>query len=119
MEGIVGVKAELERTEIIEHSRDHGQRSLHGGAGSVDNIAGSADGISQRQTGVVGAWVEITIDVPGQRDDDSVVVFLTQLIHESLVADGSLPKRLFINQRWHWKLYIDVWHGFRKISSVC
>ncbi|KAL9068570.1 MAG: hypothetical protein Q9161_006115 [Pseudevernia consocians] len=46
--------------------------------------------------------------MPGQRDDDAMVVFLAQMIHEGLVADGGLRNRLVINSRWHWRLYIDV-----------
>lgn len=53
-------------------------------------------------------WVDVTIDMPGQRDDESTVVFLAQMIHEGLIADGTLPMKLYINRRWHWKLYIEV-----------
>ena len=111
MEGIVGVKAELERTKTIQQSRDLGGGASHGGLADVEVTAGSAGGVAARRTEIESAWVEVTLDMPGQRDDDSVVVFLTQLIHESLVADGTLPNQLFINQRWHWKLSIDVWQA--------
>lgn len=53
-------------------------------------------------------WIEVSIDVPGQRDDDAMVVFLAQMIHEALIADGGLRSRLVINGRWHWRLYVDV-----------
>lgn len=53
-------------------------------------------------------WIEVTIDIPGQRDDDATVVFLAQMIHEGLVADGGLRERLVISAGWHWRLYIDV-----------
>lgn len=46
--------------------------------------------------------------MPGQRDDDAMVVFLGEMIHEGLVADHFLQSRLVINDRWHWRIYIDV-----------
>ena len=53
-------------------------------------------------------WVEVTVDIPGQRDDDPLVVFLGAMLHEALVADGTLAMRLWLGDRWHWKLYVDV-----------
>ncbi len=53
-------------------------------------------------------WIEVTVDIPGQRDDDAMVIFLAQMLHEGLVADGGLRNRLVINSKWHWRLYIDV-----------
>ncbi len=67
-------------------------------------------GIEGEGEGGIGdeKWIEVTVDMPGQRDDDATVVFLAQMIHEGLVADGWLKNRLVINARWHWRLYIDV-----------
>ena len=55
-----------------------------------------------------GRWIEVAVDMPGQRDDDAMVVFLGEMIHEGLVADQFLQNSLVINERWHWRLYIDV-----------
>lgn len=62
-------------------------------------------------------WIEVTVDMPGQRDDDAIVVFLAQMIREGLVADGGLRNRLVINARWHWRLYIDVRISFPLLRS--
>jgi hypothetical protein len=53
-------------------------------------------------------WVEMSMDIPGYRDDDALPVFLSNLLMEALLASGELQDRLWINRRFHWKLYIDV-----------
>lgn len=56
------------------------------------------------------AWVEVAIDIPGYRDDDALPVFLAAMLTEALLADGRLKDTLYINTRFHWRLYIDVSH---------
>jgi len=96
-EAIVGVKGEVERTGDVPGSVAVGGQDV--------NMGGV-----EKEEGVEGEdrWIEVTVDMPGQRDDDAMVVFLGQMIHEGLVADGALRNRLVINSRWHWRLYIDV-----------
>ncbi|KAI1781023.1 ribosomal protein S5 domain 2-type protein [Hypoxylon cercidicola] len=53
-------------------------------------------------------WVEVTVEIPGYRDDDSTTVFLATMLSEALLADGEFTKKLWINRRFHWKLYIDI-----------
>lgn len=53
-------------------------------------------------------WVELSIEIPGFRDDDSMPVFLSAMLSEALLADGEFTKRLWINRRFHWKLYLDI-----------
>ena len=53
-------------------------------------------------------WLEVAIDVPGLRDDDALPVFLGAMLSEALCADGGLRDRLWINGRFHWRLYVDV-----------
>ena len=52
------------------------------------------------------------------RDDDALPVFLSAMLTEALHADGGLKDRLWINSRFHWRLYIDVsktgTEGYRK-----
>lgn len=68
-----------------------------------------------------GSWVQMSIEIPGFRDDDALPVFLSEMMRESLVGavadggagdanemSGGLKGRLVINKRWHWRLYIDV-----------
>lgn len=112
-EAIVGVKAEVEKAQGMGNERwydDMGER----GSGDDEAMGGVEGGEGREEEGErwksVGEdrWIEVTVDVPGQRDDDAMIVFLAQMIHEGLVADGGLRKRLVINGRWHWRLYIDV-----------
>lgn len=101
IEAIVGVKAEVERTGNARSTIDiRGEDEEMKGMmkDDVDDVMGKGE----------DEWVEITVDIPGQRDDDAVVVFLGQMIHEGLVADGGLRRRCVINGRWHWRLYVDV-----------
>ena len=46
--------------------------------------------------------------IVGIKDDDSMPVFLSALLGEALLADGEFTRRLWINERFHWKLYLDV-----------
>jgi exosome complex component RRP42 len=96
-EALVGVKAEVEKTP---------QRPVLGEQDHVDMSNGDehSDGKGQGQNG----WVEVGVDVPGFRDDDALPVFLASMLAESLLASGELKDRLYINRRFHWKLYIDV-----------
>lgn len=119
-EAIVGVKAEVER------SAAGGQyttvtRSVHLGTGQQDEEMGDVEE-EEGQDGEAGAgdarktspgrgengWVEVTIEIPGFRDDDALPSFLAAMLNEALLGSGDLPDRLWINANWHWRLYIDV-----------
>lgn len=89
-EAIAGVKVEIEKTQ---------QSTNHHRAKDTDETEERVSSDS---------WLEISVEIPGFRDDDSLPVFLGALLTEALVASGSLRERLYINPRWHWKLYIDV-----------
>ena len=60
------------------------------------------------------SWVEVGVDVQGLRDDDALTVFLAGVVMEGLLAgdqsgeEEGLTSRLRINDRYHWKLYVDV-----------
>ncbi|KAA6414597.1 MAG: 3 exoribonuclease family [Lasallia pustulata] len=88
-EAIVGVKAEVEMEEV------GGGEDMGGGDGE------------EGKRGEEG-WVELTIEIPGCRDDDALPIFLAAMLSEALVAGGELVARLRINARFHWKLYIDL-----------
>ena len=94
-EGIVGVKAEVERTGSENLPSSPGAPEIGPGNGHR-NASGSTD------------WISVTIDLPGQHDDDAMVIPLSKMIHEGLVRDATLIERLRLNHNWHWKLYIDV-----------
>ena len=113
-EAIVGVKAEVEKSQWRPAVEEHG---LHLGAGGddveVDDEDQNEDGDGQSRADAgqgVGRneWVEMSIEVPGYRDDDVLPTFLSAMLTEALLASGELKDRLWINRRFHWKLYIDI-----------
>lgn len=93
-EAIVGVKAEVEKSPARENARREVREEMDGGG--EEGGRGASE------------WVELTIEIPGYRDDDALPVFLAAMLNEALLATGDLPERLWINRRFHWKLYIDV-----------
>ncbi|OTB05318.1 hypothetical protein M426DRAFT_319868 [Hypoxylon sp. CI-4A] len=80
-----GEEEEEEEDYAVKEEREQGQK-----------IAGQND------------WVEISVEIPGYRDDDSSTVFLATMLSEALLVDGEFTKKLWINRRFHWKLYIDI-----------
>ncbi|KND94262.1 Exosome complex component RRP42 [Tolypocladium ophioglossoides CBS 100239] len=92
-EAIVGVKAEIEKTAETPASED-----VQRGSGDADNEKAKAR----------GDWLEMTVEIPGQRDDEAATVFLAEMLREALLADGEFAKKLWINRRFHWRLYLDV-----------
>jgi exosome complex component RRP42 len=100
-EAIVGVKAEVQKSDapaakLLEQTE----------AGADDD-----DEAEEKPTGKgmgENQWVDMSIEVPGQRDDDPLPLFLAAMLTEALLASGELKDRLWINRRFHWKLYIDV-----------
>ncbi|KAI7207521.1 hypothetical protein KC333_g9408 [Hortaea werneckii] len=124
-EAIVGVKAEVEKTrssaipssngDDASSGEEHRQGVLGLGKGSGRDVededrmdtadGGGSDGKDGKGR---DEWVEVAIDVPGMRDDDALPVFLSAMLTEALLADGGLKDRLWINRRFHWRLYIDI-----------
>lgn len=92
-EAIVGIKAEMEK------SRPSYRQS---------NEAKSGDDEGEDITRGSNDWLEIAVEIPGARDDDSTQIFLAAMLAEALLADGEFTRRLWINRRFHWKLYVDV-----------
>lgn len=95
-EAIVGVKAEIEKTVTDQTA------VLEGSEGQDE------DGRAATEPAARNEWIEITVEIPGYRDDDATTVFLASMLSEALVADGEFAKKLLINRRFHWKLYLDV-----------
>ncbi|KAF2790203.1 hypothetical protein K505DRAFT_364930 [Melanomma pulvis-pyrius CBS 109.77] len=101
-EALVGVKAEVEKSQW---------RPLPGEQASTLTVAsGEVDAVDDSDSGGKGqnAWIEMSVEIPGFREDDSLPVFLASMLTESLLASGELKDRLYINRRFHWKLYIDI-----------
>lgn len=125
-EAIVGVKAEIERTlatDALDLRQLQELEQQNDGYSGADNVDGG-DATREGSHAVAGqsSWVQMSIEIPGFRDDDALPVFLSEMMRESLVgagndgegntSGGGLKSRLVINRRWHWRLYIDV-------SSFC
>ncbi|KAF9696154.1 hypothetical protein EKO04_005836 [Ascochyta lentis] len=96
-EALVGVKAEVERTPQPPVLGAHHHLDMSNGDESSDPKP-----LGQN------AWIEMSVEVPGFRDDDALPVFLASMLTESLLASGELKDRLYINRRFHWKLFIDI-----------
>jgi len=87
-EAMVGVKAEVERTKFTTTTETE-EIEREEGSGRTE-------------------WVELTVEIPGIRDDDAGTAFLAAMLSEALCADGDLVRRLRINRRFHWKMFLDV-----------
>ncbi|KAI0910243.1 ribosomal protein S5 domain 2-type protein [Ustulina deusta] len=131
-EAVVGVKAEVEKTVGArvpngdESSRQPRQRRRKQkqqpkGKGGTKSTAitteeeeedeaedGEAEAASLAERHGENNWLELAVEIPGYRDDDSGTVFLATMLSEALLADGELTKKLWINRRFHWKLYLDI-----------
>ncbi|TLS25358.1 hypothetical protein PpBr36_07174 [Pyricularia pennisetigena] len=108
-EAIVGVKAEVEKTRLAyNHEEEEAAKLAAAAAAAAAND--DEDGAEQQQGQRAGRseWVELSVEMPGLRDDDANTIFLTEMLSEALLADGEFAKKLWINSRFHWKLYLDV-----------
>ncbi|KAI1093429.1 ribosomal protein S5 domain 2-type protein [Rostrohypoxylon terebratum] len=112
-EAIVGVKAEVEkrlRVSYLDYFYENKELRRKQKAGETAEEEEEEETREQNaeNTGGSNDWVEITVEIPGYRDDDSSTVFLATMLSEALLADGEFTKKLRINRRFHWKLYIDI-----------
>lgn len=105
-EAIVGVKAEVEKT-LTRLGRDPEEEEggFDPAAQGAEDDEGSGDDDGRKGH---NDWVEMTVEIPGQRDDEAGTIFLAAMLSEALLADGEFVRRLYINRRFHWKLYLDV-----------
>lgn len=101
-EAIVGIKAEVEKSARVASA--NAEPTDYGEGDAVGKAAGAPGSSSQRETGSL-SWLDLSIDMPGQRDDDQLPIFLSSMLRESL---STLQPKLYLNERWHWHLYIDV-----------
>lgn len=112
-EAIVGVKAEVERTVGASNTTNMSQYQDRGGDDEDTRMHSAEEDVGEERRRQArgkgqGSWIEVTVDIPGERDDDGMVVFLAQMLQEGLVADGGLRDRLWIGWGWHWRVYVDV-----------
>ncbi|KAI5301150.1 hypothetical protein KEM56_001923 [Ascosphaera pollenicola] len=123
-QAIVGVKAEVEKT-VKEGVVDWGAEEEQEKRG--EDEGGRIGGKERKKRRRYGesSWVEMSIEIPGVRDDDSLPVYLAEMMRETIVnaengtgdsplsldtndIPRSLRERLVINGGWHWRLYIDL-----------
>ena len=104
-EALVGVKAEVEKSQR-QPAVEEQSSLLSVATGPVNTGDGTSDG----ETAGRGqhSWIEVSVEIPGFRDDDPLPVFLASMLTESLLASGRLKDRLYISNRFHWKLCIDI-----------
>ncbi|PHH62758.1 hypothetical protein CDD81_6746 [Ophiocordyceps australis] len=84
-EAMVGVKAEIEKTHGAEWATSQ----------AVD--------VETRDE-----WLEMTVEIPGQREDEATTVYLAEMLREALLADGEFTNKLRVNRRYHWRLFLDI-----------
>ena len=110
-EAIVGVKAEIGKTQARYGAGNTllEEELIRAGGGDEDDTDG--DGCAERAN-VQGQsnWIEIAVEIPGARDDDASTIYLAEMLSEALLADGQFARRLYLNRRFHWKLYLDASH---------
>ncbi|KAI1820947.1 hypothetical protein F4861DRAFT_533314 [Xylaria intraflava] len=118
-EAVVGVKAEVEKTlnqRILldgDTSRETQWKQRQGKGPETSAPAAEHEGSGERDLETTERhgeddWLELTVEIPGLRDDDSGTVFLATMLREALLAGGELTEKLWINRRFHWKLYLDI-----------
>lgn len=105
-EAVVGIKAEVEKSKPNYQAAEESNIAADEDD-DEDEETRRNDKEDQAKRGL-NEWVELTVEIPGLRDDDSMPVFLAVMLTEALLADGEFTRRLWINRRFHWKLYIDV-----------
>lgn len=106
-EAIVGVKCEVEKTGGFTSGWTGEAVGSGDGGASMEGVEAEAREEAKKGRGE-GGWVEVGIDIPGYRDDDALPVFLGAMLTEALLADGRVKDRLFINERFHWRMFVDV-----------
>jgi exosome complex component RRP42 len=105
-EAIVGIKAEVEKSRP-SYQASEDQNIAEDDDDEEDEDTRRSEKEADQKKGL-NEWVEMSVEIPGFRDDDSMPVFLAAMLSEALLADGEFTSRLWINRRFHWKLYLDV-----------
>ncbi|RDW62764.1 hypothetical protein BP5796_11066 [Coleophoma crateriformis] len=105
-EAIVGIKAEVEKSRpSYQASAD--RNVAEDDDDEEDEETRRDEQLAKEKKGL-NEWVEMSVEIPSFRDDDSMPVFMAAMLSEALLADGAFTNKLWINRRFHWKLYLDI-----------
>jgi exosome complex component RRP42 len=94
-------------TDVLAGTNGSARICYADGTEAIVGIKAEVEKSLGRETALRRNWIEVSTEIPGLRDNDSMPVYLSEMIHESLISE-LLTIRLSINIRFHWKLYIDV-----------
>jgi exosome complex component RRP42 len=87
-EALVGVKAEVEKSQWRPSPGEQSNVAI------IEDMDGDDDDSKGKGQ---NAWVEMSVEIPGFREDDSLPVFLASMLTESLLASGELKDRLDVS----------------------
>jgi exosome complex component RRP42 len=109
-EALVGVKAEVQKTPGGNISRRLDEEMDE--KMNLDDIRAPMAALNSRRIPRGDPnWISLNIDISTLRDDDPLLVFLSEMLREPMLTStsgGSLADKLVINRNWHWHLHIDV-----------
>lgn len=111
-EAVVGVKAEVEKSRSRSGLVSGGEEMVDVDMQEIEDEEGEGKGKGEE------GWLDVSIEIPGMRDDDALPVFLAAMLTEALLADGGLQDRLWMNSRFHWRLYVDVGHLYQLMRGA-
>ncbi|TEY63785.1 hypothetical protein BOTCAL_0151g00320 [Botryotinia calthae] len=107
-EAIVGVKCDVEKSRPTYQAAELGPSEDDDEEEDEDmREAIEKEKLEKEQKGERD-WLELSVEIPGFRDDDSMPVFMAAMLSEALLADAEFVGRLWINSRFHWKIYVDI-----------
>lgn len=105
-EALVGVKAEVQRT-----AGGNTTRRLEEEMREKMSLQERQVSISENRPKGNSDWISLNIDISTLRDDDPLLVFLSEMLREPLLvrtSNISLADALVINSSWHWHLHVDI-----------
>ncbi|QSZ32820.1 hypothetical protein DSL72_002400 [Monilinia vaccinii-corymbosi] len=107
-EAIVGVKCEVERSRPTYQAAEFGTTASGDDEEDEDMREAIEKEESEKEQKGEREWLELSVEIPGSRDDDSMPVFMAAMLSEAISADAEFVGRLWINSRFHWKIYVDI-----------
>lgn len=117
-EALVGIKAEVHRTagaNVAKRLDEEMREKMSLDDPSSSTLSAADPSSNRRPRGGNPDWISLNVDISTLRDDDPLLIFLSEMLREPLLttstssSDGSsLADMLVINSGWHWHLHIDI-----------